>query len=59
MDKTNWIKCTGEAHNNGFIDNCAVCMPFWGKYPVCPKHDKKLTEHGYCKVCKKYYDIKR
>lgn len=23
-------KCTGEAHSNGFIDNCGVCMPNWG-----------------------------
>jgi hypothetical protein len=24
------IPCTGEAHSNGFIDHCAVCMPRWG-----------------------------
>lgn len=22
--------CTGEAHKNPFIDNCPVCMPYWG-----------------------------
>lgn len=26
-------KCFGEAHSNGYIDNCPVCMPFiWGFY---------------------------
>ncbi len=22
--------CTGEAHSNPWIDNCGVCMPYWG-----------------------------
>lgn len=22
--------CTGEAHNNPYIDNCGVCAPRWG-----------------------------
>lgn len=24
------IRCTGEAHSNGHIDHCAMCMPYWG-----------------------------
>ncbi len=24
------VECPGEAHTNGFIDNCAVCAPRWG-----------------------------
>jgi hypothetical protein len=28
------VKCTGEAHSNPYIDNCGVCMPHWGKYPI-------------------------
>jgi len=24
------IDCHGEAHRNGFIDHCMVCMPNWG-----------------------------
>lgn len=24
------IPCPGEAHSNGFIDHCSVCMPRWG-----------------------------
>ena len=23
-------KCNGEAHSNGFIDNCGRCSPRWG-----------------------------
>lgn len=22
--------CTGEAHSNGYIDNCSLCAPRWG-----------------------------
>ena len=28
------VKCNGEAHSNPFIDNCGICMPHWGHYPV-------------------------
>lgn len=38
------VKCQGEAHSNPYIDNCSRCMPYWGEYPVCPVHDKKLSE---------------
>lgn len=23
-------KCPGEAHSNGYIDNCSLCAPRWG-----------------------------
>ncbi len=23
-------KCDGEAHSNGYIDNCDICAPRWG-----------------------------
>lgn len=53
-----WKECNGEAHSNPYIDNCMVCLPYWGKYPVCPIHDTKLHETGYCKkgkhFCKKH-----
>lgn len=52
-----FIDCNGEAHNNPNIDNCAICMPFWQRYPVCPYDGIKLSTKGYCKGCKKYYDI--
>lgn len=32
-------KCNGEAHSNPYIDNCGVCMPFWGSYPVAVPKD--------------------
>lgn len=50
-------KCVGEAHRNPHIDNCMVCMPFWGTYPMCPTDERKLTETGYCRVCRKHFDI--
>lgn len=39
------------------VDNCLFCAPFWYRIPICPKHKKKLTYSGYCRDCKKYYDI--
>jgi hypothetical protein len=32
-------ECNGEAHSNPYIDNCGVCMPFWGSYPVAVPKD--------------------
>ena len=28
--KTHLVECTGAAHSNIYIDNCAMCMPRWG-----------------------------
>lgn len=56
--KVNWMKCTGEAHKNPYIDNCIVCLPFWEEYPVCPKCGRKAkkSKRGkysyYCTECK-------
>lgn len=58
--KAIWIKCNGEAHSNPYIDNCGSCMPFWGKFPICPsrRHDTlNLTEKGYCRICKRHFDM--
>lgn len=33
------MKCNGEAHRNPYIDNCGVCMPYWGVYPVAVPKD--------------------
>ena len=55
------VKCTGEAHDpaiGGMIDNCWGCAPYWGSFPVCPVHQVKLPDTGFCKACKKYYSIK-
>lgn len=63
--KAKWVKCTGEAHRpevKGNIDNCMVCMPWWEDIAVCPKCSyhplyHKLSAKGYCKRCKKYYEV--
>lgn len=50
------LQCShGEASVE--VDHCWTCAPWWHKYPVCPSHKKKLSEAGYCKDCKKFYDI--
>lgn len=36
--------CQGAAHSNPWIDNCAICAPFWGK--VLPEQ-KEETMHVY------------
>ena len=54
------IKCSGEAHGNIYIDNCGVCMPYWGMFPVCPVDNEKLKHNsGHCGKCKKFYKIKK
>lgn len=58
--KAIWITCTGEAHSNPYIDNCGVCMPYWGNFPTCPNDGTKLRQRtGYCPTCKKYYNLER
>jgi len=58
MTKAFFKKCTGEAHGNPYIDNCMICAPFWGIYPICPVDDKtSLSDKGYCKKCKRHFDI--
>lgn len=53
-----WVKCTGEAHSNPYIDHCGVCMPHWGEYPKCPYcTSTRIKEwpsgRGKCKQCGK------
>ena len=49
------VKCTGAAHSNPHIDNCMVCLPYWGEIPTCPVDGRKLADSGYCRDCKKFY----
>jgi|MudIll2142460700_1097286.scaffolds.fasta_scaffold2708611_2 hypothetical protein len=52
-----WVKCTGEAHSNPYIDHCFVCIPWWGDYPTCPVCGRKVrqTPKKYrCDHCKIY-----
>ena len=58
--KAKWVKCTGEAHSNPYIDNCMVCLPYWGEYATCPDCGRKLNhDTGFCKDCRKYYDMEK
>lgn len=42
--KTRAIPCDGAAHSNAFIDNCAICMPWWG---LClPARDESVRTFG-------------
>lgn len=47
---------TSEAEHNN-LDNCWSCAPYWWIIPVCPTHNWKLKESGWCKKCKKYYKM--
>ena len=63
------VDCNGAAHSNPFIDNCMVCLPYWGSYPVCPTCSHTLREtqpkvwhegavrKGYCRTCKKHFAL--
>lgn len=49
------VMCSGEAHENPFIDNCPVCMPYWEEIMTCPECGKKLriTDKSFiCDDCK-------
>ena len=39
------VECTGEAHSNPYIDNCAECAPRWG-YVRSNKDDTRNTTMG-------------
>lgn len=57
MKKAIYVQCTGEAHSNLYIDNCASCMPYWERYPTCPDDGTKLLESGYCRKCKRRFEL--
>jgi hypothetical protein len=42
-----------------FRDGCWGCAPFWWNIPLCPICKKKLTEKGYCRNCKKHFDLSK
>jgi hypothetical protein len=51
------VKCNGEAHSTPWIDNCWSCAPYWEQIPLCPMDGKKLLNSGYCRHCRKYYNV--
>lgn len=38
-------------------DHCWTCAPFWERVPHCPDDGLRLTETGYCKCCRKHFDL--
>lgn len=56
--KAEIITCSkGNETEHAYRDNCYTCAPWWDKYPICPTHKRKLTQAGYCKECRHFYDI--
>jgi len=52
------VDCPGTADGyHDYRDFCWTCAPFWEKIPVCPTHGRKLATSGWCRYCRKYYDI--
>jgi len=64
--------CEGQAHDPEVVqDYCMVCMPNWGRYPVCPtcvspddanRHVRLITrgksgslKRPFCPKCNKKY----
>lgn len=58
--KTNakWVTCGSNESEHSYNDNCWGCAPFWWNIPVCPTHNEKLNVSGFCKECKKFYNLK-
>jgi len=56
-----WVDCPGVesegAYGHSLRDNCWSCAPWWARIPVCPIHDKRLTDGGLCRQCRKYYSV--
>lgn len=55
--RAKWIECPEE--HNGYDDHCMTCMPYWMEIPTCPYCQSRLAENGYCKACKKYYEMRK
>ncbi len=63
MIKAIWEDCPGVVNDgvygHSMRDFCSSCAPFWSRIPLCPTHRRKLNTSGFCKSCKKYYDLKK
>lgn len=64
-----YVKCgNGNEADHMNYDNCWFCAPYWIDIATCPIMHKrfganelvrmKLKSSGYCKDCKKYYNLK-
>lgn len=64
--KAVWVECAGVTNDGDYghsmRDFCSSCAPYWAEFPICPTNhvlQTKLKESGYCKKCKKFYDVRR
>ncbi len=55
------VDCPGVTNDgvygHAMRDNCWSCAPFWEKIPTCPEDHGKLSPTGYCKQCRKHFQI--
>jgi hypothetical protein len=50
-------KCSGDAHKPDVdMDHCMVCLPGWGEIYLCPYHNTRVAQNGWCEECRKYYE---
>lgn len=59
--KAKWVLCAGYRENpqlHYLRDFCWTCAPYWEKIAVCPEHGQKIPMSGWCKSCRKYYDVR-
>lgn len=56
--KCEWRTCraSDKECDHMMFDNCLACAPWWWNVAVCPRHERKLTSHGWCRECKRFYD---
>lgn len=55
--KARIVTCGTDEREHQYLDNCWNCAPFWWKIPLCPTHNRKLTTAGYCRDCRRFYDV--
>lgn len=53
-----WVDCAGADDYHDMRDYCSSCAPWWATLPVCPVDGQRLPHSGWCKKCRKYYDVK-
>lgn len=52
-----YVKCIEDEGAHNYLDACWMCAPHWYHIPTCPTHNRKLATSGYCKACKKFYQL--
>ena len=53
-------RCTDRISNEEHMmrDYCSTCAPYWNVVALCPEHRIKLNPAtGYCRKCRRYYDM--